>query len=163
MGDGGLIVHLVTALGAALVGAAIASRLRQPLILGYLAAGVAIGPFTPGIIGEAEVIAELAETGIVFLMFVIGVQLSLKELLRESRVAILGGSTQVVATRSRVVVGPDLSSVLLVAVLTFASPSGREIGPLLGKAALFFCVVVPVSFWAPWSRASGSRRVPRPY
>jgi CPA2 family monovalent cation:H+ antiporter-2 len=90
MEGGGLLVHLVTALGAALVGAAIALRLRQPLIIGYVLAGVAIGPFTPGIIGKTEAIAELAEVGIIFLMFVIGVQLSLRELIRASRLAVLG-------------------------------------------------------------------------
>jgi CPA2 family monovalent cation:H+ antiporter-2 len=44
MEGGGLLVHLVTALGAALAGAAVALRLRQPLIIGYVLAGVAIGP-----------------------------------------------------------------------------------------------------------------------
>lgn len=201
MENGGLIVHLVTALGAALVGAAIAQRLRQPLILGYIAAGVAIGPFTPGIMGKTEAIAELAEIGIVFLMFVIGVQLSLRELLRASKIAVLGALAQVVvmiglgyvvgralgwtalqsyafgaviSNSSSTVLGKilsdrgeidsrharlgiawssvqDISSVVLVAVMTFASPSARAIGPLLGKAALFFFVIVPLSFWVlPW-------------
>lgn len=61
MDNGRLIVHLVTALVAALVGASVAVRLRQPLILGYILAGVAIGRFTPGFIGSAEATAELAE------------------------------------------------------------------------------------------------------
>ena len=95
MESGGLLVHLVTALGAALVGAGVALRLGQPPIVGYILAGVVIGPFTPGIMGETRAIAELAEIGIVFMMFVIGVQLSLRELLRASRVAIVGGLLQV--------------------------------------------------------------------
>jgi len=201
MENGGLLVHLVTALGAAFVGAAVALRLRQPLILGYILAGVAIGPFTPGIMGETEAIADLAEVGIVFLMFVIGVQLSLRELLRASKIAIGGGLAQVIAmiglgylvgralgwsdiqayafgavisNSSSTVLGKvlsdrgeidsrharlglawssvqDISSVVLVAILAFASPSSRAMGPLLGKAALFFFVVVPLAFWAlPW-------------
>ncbi|WP_437573712.1 hypothetical protein [Sorangium sp. So ce887] len=52
MQNSGLLAHLVTALGAALLGAAVALRLRQPLILGYVLGGVAIGPFAPGIIGD---------------------------------------------------------------------------------------------------------------
>lgn len=210
MQDGGLLVHLVTALGAALVGAAVALRLGQPLILGYILAGVAIGPFTPGIIGQSEAIADLAEIGIVFLMFVIGVQLPLRELLSASKIAVVGALAQVlvmislgyvvgrlvgwsdlqsyafgavISNSSSTVLGKllsdrgelesrqarlgmawssvqDISSVVLVAVFAFASPNSRAVGPLLGKAALFFFVVVPLSFWAlPWllRRASAFR------
>jgi CPA2 family monovalent cation:H+ antiporter-2 len=199
--EGGLLVHLVTALGAALVGAAVALRLGQPLIVGYIVAGVAIGPFTPGIMGKAETIAELAEVGIVFLMFVIGAQLSLRELLSASRVAIAGALIQVavvigagyaagrllgwghveayafgavISNSSSTVLGKilsdrgeldsrharlalawssvqDISSVALVAAFAFVSPSGGGVGPLLGKAALFFFVVLPLAFWIlPW-------------
>lgn len=197
MEDGGLLVHLITALGAALIGAAIALRLGQPLIVGYILAGVAIGPFTPGIMGKTGAIAELAEIGIIFLMFVIGVQLSLRELIRASRLAILGGLLQVavmiglgylvgralgwshvasyafgavISNSSSTVLGKvlsdrgeldsrhaqlglawssvqDISTVALVAVLAFVSPNERAVGPLLGKAALFFFVLVPLSFW----------------
>ncbi len=210
MQDGGLLVHLVTALGAALVGAAVALRLGQPLILGYILAGVAIGPFTPGIIGQGDAIADLAEIGIVFLMFVIGVQLPLRELLSASKIAVIGALAQVlvmislgyvvgrllgwsdlqsyafgavISNSSSTVLGKllsdrgelesrqarlgmawssvqDISSVVLVAVFAFASPNSRAVGPLLGKAALFFFVVVPLSFWAlPWllRRASAFR------
>lgn len=201
MEGGGLLVHLVTALGAALIGAAIALRLRQPLIIGYVLAGVAIGPFTPGIIGNTEAIAELAEVGIIFLMFVIGVQLSLRELIRASRIAILGGLLQVavmiglgyvvgrafgwsplasytfgavISNSSSTVLGKifsdrgeldsrhaklalawssvqDISTVVLVAVLAFLAPNDRAVGPLVGKAALFFVVLMPLAFWAlPW-------------
>lgn len=192
-----LLVHLVTALGAALAGAAIALRLRQPLIIGYVLAGVAIGPFTPGIIGDTEAIAELAEVGIVFLMFVIGVQLSLRELIRASRIAVLGGVLQVavmvaagylvgralgwssvasyafgavISNSSSTVLGKilsdrgeldsqhaqlslawssvqDVSTVILVAALAFVAPSQRAVGPLIGKAALFFVILMPLAFW----------------
>ncbi|MDO9016406.1 MAG: cation:proton antiporter [Deltaproteobacteria bacterium] len=210
MEHGGILAHLITALGAALVGAAVALRLRQPLILGYILAGVAIGPFTPGVMGDSAAITELAEVGIVFLMFVIGMQLSLRELVRVGKVAVVGALAQVVVTiglgylvgralgwsglqayafgavvsnSSSTVLGKllsdrgeldsrhaqlglawssvqDISSVIIVAVLTFASPDSRAVGPLLGKAALFFFVVVPLSFWVlPWvlRRASASR------
>lgn len=201
MGDSGLLVHLATALVAALAGAAVALRLGQPLIAGYILAGVAIGPFTPGVIGNTDAIAELAELGIIFLMFVIGVQLSLRQLLRASRIAILGGLLQiaamigigylvgralgwshiasytfgaVISNSSSTVLGKllsergeldsrhaqlglawssvqDISTVALVAILAFVSPDGGGVGPLLGKAALFFVVLVPLSFWLlPW-------------
>jgi len=201
MEGGGLLVHLVTALGAALIGAAIALGLRQPLIIGYVLAGVAIGPFTPGIIGKTEAIAELAEVGIIFLMFVIGVQLSLRELIQASRIAVLGGLLQVavmigigylvgralgwspvasyafgavISNSSSTVLGKilsdrgeldsrhaqvglawssvqDVSTVVLVAALSFLSPDDRAVGTLLGKAALFFFVLMPLAFFAlPW-------------
>jgi CPA2 family monovalent cation:H+ antiporter-2 len=95
MNDGWLLGHLVLALGAALLGAATALRLGQPLILGYLLAGVVIGRFTPGIANGAGAIAELAELGIVFLMFVIGLQLPFSELIRSGRIAVFGGLVQV--------------------------------------------------------------------
>lgn len=201
MQGGGLLVHLVSALGAALIGAAIALRFRQPLIIGYVLAGVAIGPFTPGFIGKTEAIAELAEVGIIFLMFVIGVQLSLRELLRASRIAVLGGLLQVaimiglgylvgralgwspaasyafgavISNSSSTVLGKilsdrgeldsrhaqlslawssvqDISTVALVAALALIAPNERAVGPLLGKAALFFFILMPLAFWAlPW-------------
>jgi len=210
MSEGSLLLHLVTALGAAMIGAAVALRFRQPLILGYILAGVAIGPFTPGFIGNTEVIAQLAEIGVVFLMFVIGVQLSPRELLRASRVAILGGLVQVTAMigigylvgrafgwghlesfafgavisnssstvlakilsdRGEIDSGharlglawssvQDISTVVIVAVFAFASTTGQPAGPLLGKAAVFFFVVLPLAFFGlPWilHRFSGLR------
>lgn len=197
----GLLVHLVVVLGAALVGTAVALRLRLSPIIGYLAAGVAIGPFTPGIVGQVEAVAELAEIGVIFLMFVVGVQLPLRELVRASRIAVLGGLLQVAAmigvgylvgralgwssmesyalgavisNSSSTVLGKvlsdrgeldtrqahlglawssvqDMSTVVLVAIFALFSQSERDAGPLLGKAALFFVVLVPLSFWLlPW-------------
>lgn len=93
-----LLPHLATALAAALIGGLVALKLRQSVIVGYLLAGVAIGPFTPGITSDPRVVESLAEIGIVFLMFVVGVQLSLRELLRAGRVALLGGALQVALT-----------------------------------------------------------------
>lgn len=93
-----MLFDLVTAITAALVGAFVALSLRQSVIVGYLLAGIAIGPFTPGLVLDTVSVEALAEVGIVFLMFVIGVQLSFRELLRAGRVALIGASTQVVVT-----------------------------------------------------------------
>jgi CPA2 family monovalent cation:H+ antiporter-2 len=86
------------ALAAALVGGALALRLRQSVILGFLLAGLAVGPFTPGFVAPGEVIGAVAEVGIVFLMFAVGVQLSLRELLQVGRVSIVGALAQVTLT-----------------------------------------------------------------
>jgi monovalent cation:H+ antiporter-2, CPA2 family len=97
MPDTGLLVNLALALIAAAVGGAIAVRLGQSAILGYIVVGVLIGPYTPGPVGEPGTVAALADIGIIFLLFAIGLQLSLRDLLRVGRVAVVGGSAQVLA------------------------------------------------------------------
>jgi len=90
-----LLVNIAVAVTIALVGGLLAHRLRQSVIVGYLLAGVVIGPFTPGFIGDREQIAALAEVGVIFLMFALGIEFSLKELARVKGVAIGGTSIQV--------------------------------------------------------------------
>ncbi len=92
------ILDLGMAVALALVGGAIATRLGQPPIVGYLAAGVVIGPFTPGFVGNPEEIAYLAELGVVLLLFALGVEFSLGELRRVWRVAVPGALAQVAIT-----------------------------------------------------------------
>jgi CPA2 family monovalent cation:H+ antiporter-2 len=77
---------------AALGGAILAQVLRQPLIVGYVLAGMVIGPFTPGLtIANPHPFEQFAEIGVILLMFTIGVEFSLKALLRVGRLALLGG------------------------------------------------------------------------
>jgi monovalent cation:H+ antiporter-2, CPA2 family len=96
--DTGLLVNLAIALLAALIGAAVALRLGQSTMVGYIVAGIAIGPFTPGFVGETDVVRELADIGVVFLMFAIGAQISFGELAQHRRIALLGGTAQVLIT-----------------------------------------------------------------
>jgi monovalent cation:H+ antiporter-2, CPA2 family len=93
-----LIVNITVVLAVAGVGGLLASLLRQPPVAGYLAAGVAIGPFTPGFNGNSQTIAALAEVGVIFLMFALGVSFSVKELNRVGRVALWATALQVVLT-----------------------------------------------------------------
>ena len=69
-----LLENIALALGAAFVGGLIFQRIGLPTIVGYLLAGVAIGPFTPGYTGDTQMISELAELGIIFLMFGVGLR-----------------------------------------------------------------------------------------
>ncbi|MPZ14018.1 MAG: sodium:proton antiporter [Chloroflexi bacterium] len=94
----GLLATLVIASLAALLGGALAARLGQSVIIGYILAGVAIGPFTPGPVGDITTVQALADIGVIFLMFAIGVQLSLRNLLSAGRIAIAGASIQLVTT-----------------------------------------------------------------
>lgn len=97
MEGAGLLLNLAVALLAATIGAAVAVRLRQSAIIGFIVAGIAIGPYTPGFVGDLETVRALADIGIVFLMFAIGNQVRLADLVRVGPVAGIGGTTQVIA------------------------------------------------------------------
>lgn len=90
-----LIQNVAIAVTVALIGGLLAHRLRQSVIVGYLVAGMAIGPFTPGFIGDRQNITALAEVGVIFLMFALGIEFSLKELARVKGVALIGTLVQV--------------------------------------------------------------------
>lgn len=90
-----LIPNVTLAVGIALAGGLLARFFRQPVIVGYLLAGVVIGPFTPGFVGNREQISGLAEVGVILLMFALGIEFSLKEMARVRGVAIIGTLVQV--------------------------------------------------------------------
>jgi len=94
----GLILDLAIAFGAALVGGLIARLLKQPALLGYLIAGIVIGPYALGLIQRTDNIQILATIGVVLLLFTLGIEFSLQELRRIRNVAILGGIAQIAAT-----------------------------------------------------------------
>jgi len=83
-----LIILLAGALGAALVFGLIAHRLRLPPIVGYLLAGVLVGPHTPGFVANATMASELAEVGVVLLLFGVGLEFHVEQLLAVRRVAV---------------------------------------------------------------------------
>jgi monovalent cation:H+ antiporter-2, CPA2 family len=91
-----LLVNLAFAVGAAFLGGFLASRLGQSPMLGFIFGGMLIGPNTPGFVGNVEAVEALADIGIILLLFAIGVQLSLRDLLHAGRIALLGGSAQVI-------------------------------------------------------------------
>ena len=89
-----LLVNITLALGYALAGGLIARRLGLPTIVGYLVAGMALGPFTPGFHGDAEAIGQMAEFGVILLMFGVGLHFNLSDLWQVRRVAIPGAAIQ---------------------------------------------------------------------
>ncbi len=93
-----LLVALTTTLIAAAIGGAVAVRLRQSAVVGYILAGLAIGPSTPGFVADIEVVNALADLGVIFLMFSIGIQISFHEIRRVGRLVAIGGTAQVVAS-----------------------------------------------------------------
>lgn len=85
-----LIINIVVALVVAFIGGVIARRIGLPTIVGYLLAGIVIGPFTPGFVGDTKTISQLAELGVIFLMFGVGLHFSLKDLWKVRSIAIPG-------------------------------------------------------------------------
>ena len=78
---------------AAVLGGLIATRLGQPLIMGYVVGGILIGPFTPGpTLSDIHVLELFAEIGVILLMYSIGIEFSFRYLLRVKWVALIGGS-----------------------------------------------------------------------
>src|SRR5262249_45601860 len=89
-----LIATLVAGLVLAFILGAVANRLRLSPLVGYLLAGVAVGPHTPGFVADQSLAAELAEIGVILLMFGVGMHFSLKDLLSVRALAIPGAIVQ---------------------------------------------------------------------
>ena len=90
-----LIATLSVAFMLALVLGTLAARLKLPALVGYLLAGIIIGPFTPGYVADTKLAAELAEIGVILLMFGVGLHFSLEDLLNVRRIAIPGAVLQI--------------------------------------------------------------------
>lgn len=90
-----LITTLASAFGLALVLGLLAERIRIPALVGYLLAGIVIGPFTPGFAADVDIAAQLAEIGIMLLMFGVGLHFSLDDLLAVRKVVLPGAVLQI--------------------------------------------------------------------
>ncbi|TIP35611.1 MAG: sodium:proton antiporter, partial [Mesorhizobium sp.] len=93
--DTPLIATIVAGLGLAFVFGALANRFRIPPLVGYLVAGVLVGPNTPGFVADASLANELAEIGVILLMFGVGLHFSLKDLLSVRAIAVPGAIVQI--------------------------------------------------------------------
>ncbi|WP_194715647.1 YbaL family putative K(+) efflux transporter [Noviherbaspirillum soli] len=91
-----LITTIVAGLVLAFLFGSIAHRLKMPPLVGYLLAGIAIGPFTPGFVGDVDLAQQLAEIGVILLMFGVGLHFSLKDLLAVKGIAIPGALAQII-------------------------------------------------------------------
>jgi monovalent cation:H+ antiporter-2, CPA2 family len=91
----GLIATIAVGLSAAFVGGLIAHHFRLPTLIGYLLAGVVLGPFTPGFVADTHLAPQLAEIGVILLMFGVGNHFSIGDLLAVRRIAVPGAIGQV--------------------------------------------------------------------
>lgn len=89
-----LISTIAAGLGLALIFGFLAVRLKLPALVGYLLAGVIIGPFTPGFVADAAIASQLAEIGVMLLMFGVGLHFSLDDLLAVRKIAVPGAIVQ---------------------------------------------------------------------
>lgn len=90
-----LISTIAAGLGLALIMGFIAARLKLPVLVGYLTAGMIIGPATPGFVADVELSSQLAEIGVMLLMFGVGLHFSLDDLLAVRRIALPGAIVQI--------------------------------------------------------------------
>jgi CPA2 family monovalent cation:H+ antiporter-2 len=122
-----LILTLAGGLTAALIFGYLAQRLRLPPIVGYLLAGLAVGPYTPGFVADTALAEQLAEVGVILLMFGVGLQFHVEDLLAVRRIAIPGAVAQsLVAT---------LLGALLARALGWTWSSGIVFGAALSVAS----------------------------
>jgi CPA2 family monovalent cation:H+ antiporter-2 len=94
MHDIPLLINIAVALVVAFIGGFLVRRIGLPPIVGYMLAGVVIGPFTPGFVGDIDTISQLAELGVIFLMFGVGIHFSLRDLWQVRDIAIPGALGQ---------------------------------------------------------------------
>ncbi len=93
-----LIVDLVSVLAAAAAGGLLAALLKQPVLLGYLLAGMVVGPTGLGLIKELVQVETLAQFGVAFLLFALGVEFSFSELKKVKNISLGGGGLQIALT-----------------------------------------------------------------
>jgi monovalent cation:H+ antiporter-2, CPA2 family len=150
-----LITTIAFGLALAFVFGVIARRLRIPPIVGYLVAGVAVGPYTPGFVADEELAAQLAEIGVILLMFGVGLHFSLRDLFAVRSIAIPGAIGQVaVASLLGTIIGLALGwtlggaivlglaiSVASTVVLVRALMERGELDSLQGRIALGWLIV----------------------
>jgi CPA2 family monovalent cation:H+ antiporter-2 len=158
MPETGLILTLAAGLGAALVGGYLTQRLGLSPIVGYLLAGIIVGPYTPGYTADVHLAEQLAEVGVILLMFGVGLQFHLDELLAVRSVAIPGAVFQsLVATvlgaiagrafgwtwPAAIVFGLSLSVASTVVLVRVLSDS-RQLHTIAGHIAVGWLVVEDV-------------------
>ena len=93
-----LIATIVASFALAFVGGFLANYLRLPSLVGYLVAGIAIGPFTPGFVADGAIARQLAEIGVVLLMFGVGLHFSIRDLLAVRTIVLPGAIAQIAVT-----------------------------------------------------------------
>ena len=93
-----LFRDIVIVFAVAFIGSLTARTLRLPVLLGYLVAGMVIGPHVLEVVGNLETVQTLAEFGVILLLFAVGVEVSFRDVTKLRNVAVFGGIIQILAT-----------------------------------------------------------------
>jgi CPA2 family monovalent cation:H+ antiporter-2 len=181
--DIALINTLAIGLSTAFVFGWLASRLHLPPLLGYLLAGIAVGPFTPGFVADVSLAPQLAEIGVILLMFGVGMHFSIADLMAVKRIAVPGALLQMtVATAlgwalatwwgwshaAALVFGLSLSVASTVVLLRALEDQGGlhtevgriAVGWLIVEDLLMVLALVVLPTLAPSATASGAQAGP---
>ena len=105
--DVSLIATLAAGFGMALILGFVAERLKLPALVGYLVAGILIGPSTPGFVADVAIASQLAEIGVMLLMFGVGLHFSIGDLLAVKRIAVPGAVVHSAQNACDPALGPD--------------------------------------------------------
>lgn len=130
-----LINTLAIGLGTAFVFGWLASRLHLPPLLGYLLAGIAVGPFTPGFVADVSLAPQLAEIGVILLMFGVGMHFSIADLMAVKSIAVPGALLQMVTLT--IVLGKSLASFVIVRALGYPLGSALTVSAALAQIGEF--------------------------
>jgi len=139
MEESGLILDLTVSFAAALGGGLLARLLKQPALIGYLVAGIVIGPYVLGLVWSTGNIQILATIGVVLLLFTLGIEFSFRELKRIRNVAIFGGIGQIAGTAALGVVmatfllGQSLREAVIFGFLIALSSTMAVVGMLVDR------------------------------
>src|ERR1051325_859799 len=125
--ESALLVTLAVAFGLAFVMGLGAMRLRLQPLVGYLVAGAILGPFTPGFVADASLAGQLAEVGVILLMFGVGLHFSIKDLLAVRRIAVPGALLRIVLVTAL--------SILLARMWHWSAGAGLVFGLALSVAS----------------------------
>jgi monovalent cation:H+ antiporter-2, CPA2 family len=150
----------------------IAIRLGLPPLVGYLIAGVCIGPSTPGFVADREIAGQLAEIGVILLMFGVGLHFSVADLLAVRRIAVPGAIGQIIVATAigvgmttlwgwsfgaGLVLGLSLS-VASTVVLLRALEERNAIETANGRIAIGWLIVEDLAWWSPWCSCRPSQK-----
>lgn len=155
MHDSALVLIIAISLACAFVGGFIAHKLRMSPIVGYLLAGIVIGPYTPGFVANTQVAQQLSEIGVILLMFGVGMNFSIRELLSVRAIAVPGAILQAAVSATLVfflalswgwstaaaVFFSLAMAVSSTVVLVKAHERRQSLGTLEGRAAVGWTIV----------------------
>ncbi|MHC4414046.1 MAG: cation:proton antiporter [Planctomycetota bacterium] len=136
-----LLLDILIMLGAALLLGTLAEQVRQSAILGYLLAGALVGPNVLGFVSQGEHVGTIAELGVALLLFSIGLEFSFRRLMRLGRVALVGGTLQVLVTMLAgagisAALGLDVRAALAIGAIVALSSTACVLRLLVGRGAV---------------------------